>query len=515
MLILEYIMDLSLLGLLFVTGVIVELCMYVAWHSRALRTLLAGLCILGLSVSVGAAMFLGYWYALLPLAVVHLYRLFNLFRVAEGRMNTHHLRRVTFLTSYRLIATELIIIGLAYSLRTFSTTFIIGALMGVLCAVAVQLVLIARRRLSNSYLHATDRDHHATPTVTVAIPARNETKDLEECLQSLVRSNYSKLEILVLDDCSQGRRTPEIIRSFAQNGVRFLQGESVRDYWLAKNQAYDTLTDHASGDVLIFCGVDTRFEPDTIQALVDQLVARKKDMLSILPFRARTAVGRPWRQAARYLREFLAPAALLGRPPVLSTCWVIHKSALKKHGLFDAVRRSVEPEGYFARQLAHTDAYEFIRSTENIGLSSVKSAKSQYQTALRTVYPLLHKQPERVLLFSILVLLLVYGPYVVVVLACMGVVPLVLLLPAFFAAGGMFWAYINVLRTTGILSLSRAIIFAPIAAVSEIFLLHVSMVRYEFYEIIWKGRNICEPVMHVLPHLPPLPNDPSPGGERK
>lgn len=31
----------------------------------------------------------------------------------------------------------------------------------------------------------------------------------------------------------------------------------------------------------------------------------------------------------------------------------------------------------------------------------------------------------------------------------------------------------------------------------------LSMYKYEFSEVIWKDRNICEPVMHTIPKLPP------------
>jgi hypothetical protein len=35
-------------------------------------------------------------------------------------------------------------------------------------------------------------------------------------------------------------------------------------------------------------------------------------------------------------------------------------------------------------------------------------------------------------------------------------------------------------------------------------ILHYSMWQYEFSEVDWKGRNICVPAMHVIPHLPKL-----------
>src|SRR5690606_10627587 len=71
--------------------------------------------------------------------------------------------------------------------------------------------------------HITNRTHYSDkelPTVSVCIPARNETNALEDCLRSMLANDYPKLEILVLDDCSQDR-TAEVIKSFAHAGVRF------------------------------------------------------------------------------------------------------------------------------------------------------------------------------------------------------------------------------------------------------------------------------------------------------
>jgi hypothetical protein len=44
----------------------------------------------------------------------------------------------------------------------------------------------------------------------------------------------------------------------------------------------------------------------------------------------------------------------------------------------------------------------------------------------------------------------------------------------------------------------------PIAVIGDVVLLNCSMYKYEFSEVIWKGRNVCLPVMRVIPRLPKL-----------
>src|SRR4029077_9013676 len=86
--------------------------------------------------------------------------------------------------------------------------------------VAATMLVLTLRHLDNTACEWQPRkiDETDLPTVTVAIPARNEDAQLDQCLQSLLAGDYPKLEIIVLDDCSQDR-TSEIIRRFAHDGV--------------------------------------------------------------------------------------------------------------------------------------------------------------------------------------------------------------------------------------------------------------------------------------------------------
>jgi glycosyltransferase involved in cell wall biosynthesis len=97
------------------------------------------------------------------------------------------------------------------------------------------------------------------PSVTLAIPARNETYALAHCLEAALQNDYEKLEIIVLDDCSQDN-TSQLIKSFAHAGVRFIQGDTPAEGWLGKNQACATLLKEGAGEYIIFIGIDTQLE---------------------------------------------------------------------------------------------------------------------------------------------------------------------------------------------------------------------------------------------------------------
>ncbi len=59
-------------------------------------------------------------------------------------------------------------------------------------------------------------------------------------------------------------------------------------------------------------------------------------------------------------------------------------------------------------------------------------------------------------------------------------------------------------HATHVMRAPYALFAVPVMTLYDLFLLHVSMWRYEFATVEWKGRNICIPAMHVIARLPQL-----------
>jgi hypothetical protein len=443
------------------------------------------------------------------LCLFGLYRAGNMIRILEGRMHEHYLRRAVRRSMWWLAGMQTVVLSMWLAYQHLSVhTHILWSILAtaqllvaaVLCATTVRHM--RRTAWPQTPTHYSDAE---LPTVTVAIPARNETDDLQACLASIVASNYPKLEIIVLDDCSQMRRTPEIIRGFAHDGVRFVKGEEPDLTWLPKNQAYDHLADEANGDFILFCGVDIRFDPGALRNIVGVMLARKKHMMSILPerdpsVRAQHALT----QAMRYMWELVPPRRLFKRPPVLSSCWIIQKSSLKAAGRFAAVRRSIVPEAHFARFTAAADTYSFMRAGRNPGVRSIKAAREQYGTAVRMRYPQLHRRPESVLLLATAEFVCVLLPFVLAIGGYwlgVGVLATVL---ASITMLLLVATYLLVAYGTKLDGGPLAVCMLPVVIINDLLILHRSMWQYEFSEVAWKGRNVCVPAMHVIPHLPKL-----------
>ncbi len=439
------------------------------------------------------------------IAAISLYRTFNMVRIIKGRMHANYLRRVTWRTSYMLIGTQVLLFAawwLWYQMpRNRSFVWLMVAVAQALSAVALFTSL--RRRLHKTAPGHLNRHYSDAelPSLTVAIPARNETLDLQECLSSVIASDYPKLEVIVLDDCSQNNHTPEIIKSFAHDGVRFVQGEEPRPTWLAKNQAYDRLAKESSGEFIVFCGVDVRFEPDSLRQLVTLALTRKKSMVSVLPMQQ--LPRRPHLsviQAARYWWELVPPRRLFNRPAVLSSCWIIERKALVKTGGFAAVTRAIVPEAYFAKALIQGDRYSFIRSDKDLIVTSFKPRADQIDTAVRMRYPQVHRRPEQVFLVTFANLILLILPFIIALAGWW--LPVNALAQTLAAASAVLLTvcYVRVTNATHIGRLPYSLIGMPVMIIVDVLLLHRSMWQYEFSVVEWKERNVCIPVMHTYPH---------------
>jgi chlorobactene glucosyltransferase len=452
----------------------------------------------------------GYTFGSILLLLVSAYRVVNQLRIVKGRMDPPYLRRVVTRTGLQLIILQLFI-GLSWwlcvhydiTLQSFWIVFSGLQLLGVLVLVA-STERHLRTTLPPSDIAA--QTHNQLPTLTVAIPARNETDDLQTCLESLIASDYPKLEILVLDDCSQNSRTPEIIREFAHAGVRFLQGQPTKDGWLAKNQAYQQLLDAANGELVLFTGVDTRYRPDSLRRLVASMIDKKKSMVSVIPANQVQSFGAQDEsillQPARYAWELALPRKLFNRPPVLSTCWLISRKMLKSAGGFAAVSRSIVPESYFARVAIVHDGYSFMQSNEDIGIISAKKSAQQFDTAVRTRYPQLHRRPELVLVITLAEAFGLVMPFIVLAAKLLLHPPIFSLVVSVLTCLLILYFYGRIVCLTYRKFLLRAFVAAPFAAVLDMVVLNYSMAKYEFAEVIWKGRNVCIPVMRAIPSLP-------------
>ena len=424
-------------------------------------------------------------------------------RLLHNRINRHY-KLSSFIRTLCVIT---IFVLIAYMLESFCKWF--GFSVEKVLSIALALQILAISTVIYSYfnfrrtgtVNVKSSAAKSIPSVSVCIPARNETDELRLCLDSLLASEYSKLEVLVYDDSSQPKLTSQNKKMYANSGVKFITGDAPENKWLAKNYAYQRLLEEANGEILIFCGVDTRFGVKTVSSIVS-IIRSGVTMLSLVP-ENQFVTPANWLkyliQPTRYAWEIGLPRWLVNRPPVLSTCWAITKNAALSQGGFAAASRKVVPESYFARQCAlHNLKYEFLYSDDNTSLQSVKLLSEQQSTAIRTRYPQLHRRIENVMFASLLILFVFIGPFVILTMGVLNGYNLIIFGSILCVLLG-FYIYGKIVSLTYRKHMFVSYLVGPLAALYDVWLINSSMWQYEFGTVLWKGRNITDPVVNRDP----------------
>jgi glycosyltransferase involved in cell wall biosynthesis len=496
-------MTLPLIGLA-IAALLELVCALTLRLSKRLTTIIIAWTVLLLAVCSTAALLERPNISLILVWMLSLYKIINLLRLNANRLQPNHLRRITLRTSLALTIAQAcllimwVLVKASYFPDRKQWILLTGLLT--LAGVCINSIISARMFIKPTATAAEPLLQGGLPTVSVLIPARNETDALEACLDGWVASDYPKLEIIVLDDCSQLRRTPEIIRQYAHDGIRFIPGKLTKEGWLAKNQAYDELAREATGELLVFCGVDARVQPDSLRLLAADFYAESLQMAAVLPRNYLQAGKVSALQLLRYGRELMRlPWA--EQPPVLSTLWLISAATLSELGGFAAVKRSVLPEMYFSRVLKTHKAYQFWVGPDAHQVASSKQVSDQYDTAVRTLYPSFHRQIEVVAVVSLVGILVTFFPPLMLIAALFSEDWLLALI-AFLGVAMMLASYRMVLEVTYGEAKASHVYGWPIAVINWLRALHYSLYKYEFSVVEWKGRNICVPVMDQVTRAP-------------
>ncbi|RCW73135.1 glycosyltransferase [Saliterribacillus persicus] len=148
----------------------------------------------------------------------------------------------------------------------------------------LQLAFIVTNILTIPKIKKEINDAAFTETISVLIPARNEERNIQACLESVLNQSFKPQEIVVLDDQSEDK-TNAIIQSLIDEGntIRMLEGKDLQKDWKGKNFACKQLADHASGDWLLFLDADVRLKKDAIKQLLPQLKKQKAGIVSGFP----------------------------------------------------------------------------------------------------------------------------------------------------------------------------------------------------------------------------------------
>ncbi|MCX6136487.1 MAG: glycosyltransferase [Ignavibacteriales bacterium] len=148
---------------------------------------------------------------------------------------------------------------------TVLTTLLLAATAAYVGHSLLMLIGLARARFRDNTTYE--------PTVSIVVAARNEEKNVQECLESLVQLEYpkNKFEIIIVDDNSTDA-TPSLIAPFvaSHSNVRSFVAHPAGGHLRGKANAIAQGIDIASGDIIMMTDADCAVRPSWIRGTVQQ-----------------------------------------------------------------------------------------------------------------------------------------------------------------------------------------------------------------------------------------------------
>lgn len=117
--------------------------------------------------------------------------------------------------------------------------------------------------------------------VSVLIPAKNEEKNIRECVERFLAQDHPGLEIIIANDNSTDQ-TGEILKSFGDR-IKTIQVPPTPAGWTGKNYALHTAVSSATGQWFLFTDADTRHEPSSVSASLKHTNDYDLKFLTLLP----------------------------------------------------------------------------------------------------------------------------------------------------------------------------------------------------------------------------------------
>jgi chlorobactene glucosyltransferase len=129
--------------------------------------------------------------------------------------------------------------------------------------------------------YAPSADH---PFVSILVPARDEERNIEACVRSLLAQNYPNFEVIVLNDHSTDATGAILQRlAAADPHLHVVNGAPLPEDWPGKHWACHQLAQIARGEYILFTDADTRHEPHALSGAVAAALQEHADLVTAIP----------------------------------------------------------------------------------------------------------------------------------------------------------------------------------------------------------------------------------------
>ena len=150
--------------------------------------------------------------------------------------------------------------------------------------IAIVIVYLVFNMLHLVRLKPESASPESAPMISICVPARNEERDIKNCLVSLLQQDYPNFEIIAVNDQSTDK-TGEILHLLAQENARLavINIDELPEGWLGKPHALHIGSKAAQGDYLLFTDADPVFEPNALSSALHLMMEKDLDLLTLMP----------------------------------------------------------------------------------------------------------------------------------------------------------------------------------------------------------------------------------------
>jgi glycosyltransferase involved in cell wall biosynthesis len=224
--------------------------------------------------------------------------------------------------------------------------WIVGTILGLAWVSRIVDAAFGMKNVADISRPEWDRKLAEKPRVSIIVPARNESEDIEDALTRLFSLDYDNYEVIAIDDRSTdgtGVIMDRVASSpTAQGKVSVIHIKELPPGWLGKPHAMWSAANQATGEWLLFTDADVLFKPDTIRRAVAYAEAEPADHVVLFPKMIMKGPGE------RLMIAFFQTLFVFGHRP-----WKVADPKTDDHigvGAFNMIRRGVyEKVGTYKR----------------------------------------------------------------------------------------------------------------------------------------------------------------------
>jgi len=274
-------------------------------------------------------------------------------------------------------------------------------------------------------------------SISILIPARNEEKNIKDCISSIMNQDYDIFEIIVLNDNSNDN-TLSILNELASTNkkLKVINGEALKQGWLGKNYACHQLSREAKGEYFLFIDADVRLNKEAVSSAV-KLLENSKDcrMVSVFPTQVYHSFGEKlivplmnW-----ILLSFL-PLRLVYKSPNKSFIAangqfiLIDSEVYRSIGGHESVKDKVVEDMELARKVKSRHRMITAVGGEQINCKMYDSLTSAYNGFSKNFFPGFNTSVFAFILLLLLILTLFLLPIILVFLDINFIISLILIL---------------------------------------------------------------------------------------